>query len=102
MKKMHSPRNFVSPLQKVGSAQTYLNVDLARSMMINQSRSLSHKNTKHNMNSFMHSTSQFDKGNQSTIDGTQMSIQNKFEARTDLDPYEQRHNCMNLALGKPT
>jgi hypothetical protein len=31
-----------------------------------------------------------------------MSIQNKFEARTDLDPYEQRHNCMNLALGKPT
>lgn len=31
-----------------------------------------------------------------------MSIQNKFEARTDVDPYEQRHNCMNLALGKPT
>ena len=72
--------------------------------MINNSRSLSHKNTKKsiNMNSIMHSTSQFDKGNQSTIDGTQMSIQNKFEARTDLDPYEQRHNCMNLALGKPT
>ena len=33
MKKMHSPRNFVSPLRKIGSVQTYQNVELARSMM---------------------------------------------------------------------
>lgn len=54
------------------------------------------------MNSIMHNSSQFDRGNASTIDGTQMSIQQQFEMRTEVDPLEQQHNCMNLALGKPT
>ena len=58
MKKMHSPRNFVSPVLKVGSVQNYQNVNLARSMMLNNTRSLSQKNkNKFNMNSVMHSTS---------------------------------------------
>ena len=34
MKKMHSPRNFTSPLQKVGSEQNYQNCNLARSIML--------------------------------------------------------------------
>ena len=34
MKKMHSPRNFISPLQKVGSVQNYQNCNLARSIML--------------------------------------------------------------------
>lgn len=34
MKKMHSPRNFISPLQKVGSVQNYQNCHLAKSIML--------------------------------------------------------------------
>lgn len=34
MKKMHSPRNFVSPLRKIGSVQTYQNVGLARNIAL--------------------------------------------------------------------
>ena len=55
-----------------------------------------------NMNSMMHNSSQFDKANASTLDGTQMSIHQQFEMKTETDPLEQQHNCMNLALGKPT
>ena len=102
MKQMHSPRNFVSPLRKIGSVQTYQNANLARSVMLkNQSQSV-YGAKKLNMNSIMHNSSQFDRGNASTIDGTQMSIQQQFEMRTEADPLEQQHNCMNLALGKPT
>jgi len=70
-------------------------------MLKNQSQSV-YGGKKLNMNSIMHNSSQFDKGNASTIDGTQMSIQQQFEMRTEVDPLEQQHNCMNLALGKPT
>ena len=31
-----------------------------------------------------------------------MSMQHQFETSTDVDPVEQKHNSMNLALGKPT
>ena len=34
MKKMHSPRNFSSPLKKFGSVQTYLNVSLAKNLQL--------------------------------------------------------------------
>ena len=34
MKKMHSPRNFVAPLRKTGSAQTYQNVNLAKNIAL--------------------------------------------------------------------
>lgn len=51
----------------------------------------------------MHNSSQFDQGNMSTTagDGSQLQ-QNHFSVSTDVDPLEQKHNSMNLALGKPT
>ena len=60
-----------------------------------------YQSKKLNVNSVMNTSSQFDK-NASTLDGTQMSIQHQFEMKTDVDPHEQQHNCMNLVLGKPT
>jgi hypothetical protein len=55
-----------------------------------------------NMNSMMHTSSQFDKY-ASTIDGTQVSLQHyQVSMRSEVDPAEQAHNNMNLALGKPT
>ena len=55
------------------------------------------------MNSLLNKSSQFDQGNMSTtIDGTQMSLQHQFDISTEVDPAEQKHNAMNLALGKPT
>ena len=68
------------------------------------------------MNSMMHTSSQFDKY-ASTIDGTlifchpfsgdrdgtQVSLQHyQVSMRSEVDPAEQAHNNMNLALGKPT
>jgi hypothetical protein len=54
-----------------------------------------------NMNSFFNSN--YDKNASTTIDGTQVSIQNyDISMRTDVDPVEQAHNSMNLSLGKPT
>lgn len=61
-----------------------------------------YQSKKLNVNSVLNTSSQFDKGNASTLDGTQMSIQHQFEMKTDIDPMEQQHNCMNLVLGKPT
>lgn len=56
-----------------------------------------------NMNSFMHSSSQFDNKNMnaSTVDG---SINHLYDTSmfTQTDALEQAHNSMNLALGKPT
>lgn len=55
-----------------------------------------------NMNSIMHSTSQFDKtGAASTLDQT-MSHLHDTSMYTNADLMEQAHNSMNLALGKPT
>jgi|DEB0MinimDraft_12_1074336.scaffolds.fasta_scaffold28246_2 hypothetical protein len=34
MKKMHSPRNFMEPMRKFGSAANYQNANLARSIML--------------------------------------------------------------------
>lgn len=49
----------------------------------------------------MHNSSQFDKGNMSTVDNSIM-MNNQFSISTEIDPLEQKHNAMNLALGKPT
>lgn len=50
----------------------------------------------------MHNSSQFDRGNISTtLEGSQLQ-HNHFSVSTDVDPLEQKHNSMNLALGKPT
>ena len=107
MKKMHSPRNFTSPLKRFGSTQNYQNVNLAKSIMLE-----THKmKLKHsfaggvkmkNMNSFMHSSSQFDNKNMnaSTIDGSMNLYDTSMFTQTDA--MEQAHNSMNLALGKPT
>lgn len=59
---------------------------------------------KLNFNSLMHNSSQFDRGNLSTtIDGSQNQMQNEFDVSISMtDPLEQKHNSMNLALGKPT
>lgn len=55
-----------------------------------------------NMNSFMHSSSQFDNKNMnaSTIDGSMNLYDTSMYTQTDA--MEQAHNSMNLALGKPT
>lgn len=51
----------------------------------------------------MHNSSQFDRGNLSTtVDGTQFSNLHHYELHDDADPLEQKHNSINLALGKPT
>lgn len=77
-------------------------------MFENQKRHLKHPvnsaNIKlKNMNDFLNSSSQFDKNNSTTIDGTQVSIQqHEISLRTDIDRGEQAHNSMNLTLGKPT
>lgn len=58
---------------------------------------------KMNMNSIMHTSSQFDSknmNNASTHDGS--IIQHSVSVKTEIDPFEQAHNNMNLALGKPT
>ena len=76
--------------------------------MRKKERSLQHgeahaRSTGLKMSSLLNSSSQFDKGQLSTtVDGTQVSIQHAFDMYTDVDPAEQRHNAMNLALGKPT
>jgi hypothetical protein len=58
---------------------------------------------KLNFNSLMHNSSQFDRGNLSTtVDGTQFSNLQHYELHDDADPLEQKHNSINLALGKPT
>lgn len=61
---------------------------------------------KLNMNSIMHNSSQFDmsRQNASTIDGTQISVMNYTNDGfgDNAVSQEQQHNCMNLALGKPT
>ena len=54
------------------------------------------------MSSFMNHSSQFDKANASTIDGTNISVMQYTDGIQELDSQEQQHNCMNLALGKPT
>lgn len=56
-----------------------------------------------NFNSLMHNSSQFDRGNLSTtIDGS-VNVHNHVSvSTTEVDPLEQKHNSMNLALGKPT
>ena len=111
MKKMHSPRNFISPLQKVGSVQNYQNCNLARSIMLESDYKRSKgaltinasEKSKQlvNYNSLMHNSSQFDRANMSsTIDNSMNN--NQFSISTEIDPMEQKHNAMNLALGKPT
>lgn len=59
MKKMHSPRNFQSPLKKFGSTSNYQNVTLARSIMFIKEKSVGTESHKHNpnMNSLMHNSS---------------------------------------------
>jgi hypothetical protein len=82
MKKMHSPRSFMSPLKKFGSSQNYQNVNLAKSIMLeNHKMKMRHQysnsqNRVKNMNSIMHSTSQFDAktGAASTLDQTMSHI----------------------------
>lgn len=54
------------------------------------------------MSSLLNTSSHFDKANASTVEGTQLSVQHMFDMSTEIDPAEQRHNSMNLALGKPT
>ena len=98
MKKMHSPRNFASELIRCGSTQTYQNVSLARSIMLdNHKASLRHYSNassliggkpgkQKNMGSLMNTSSQFDKNASTTIDGTQVSLQHyDVSLRTDVD-----------------
>ena len=59
---------------------------------------------KHLENSMFGRSSHFDRANASTtVDGTLASLQYpEISLKTDVDPLEQAHNSMNLALGKPT
>jgi hypothetical protein len=119
MKKMHSPRNFQSIIRRPGQSVPYQNVNLARSIML-ENHKLSLRNNSRvinkstlsvnamdpklkNMNSFLNTSSQFDKNASTTLDGTQVSLNNQdISMRTDVDPADQAHNSMNLSLGKPT
>lgn len=111
MKKMQSPRNFTSPLARFGQPQNFQNCNLAQSIQLESEKMLPRNTSliggvkKMNMNSLMHTSSQFESKNlASTIDGTNNSslIHHSVSVKTDVDPFEQAHNSMNLALGKPT
>jgi len=92
MKKMHSPRNFTSPLRKIGSVQTYQNVSLARNLATldhsMNSNTNTHRKMNPNMSSFMNHSSQFDKANASTIDGTNISVVQYTDGIQELDNQE--------------
>ena len=71
--------------------------------MMSKERSLPPKRSKAQsigvkMSSLLNTSSHFDRANASTVEGTQMSVQHVFDSSTDVDPAEQRHNSMNLAL----
>ena len=82
-------------------------IQLESEKMLARNTSLFGPVKKMNMNSLMHTSSQFDSKNMnaSTIDGGTVHsslIQHSVSVKTDADPFEQAHNSMNLALGKPT
>lgn len=102
MKKMQSPRNFTSPLKKFGSVANYQNVSLARNLM-KQKETSAPGLRKTKMSSIMNNYStNFDQLYQSTQEGTLHSQKAGYDRLSDIDAFEQRHNNMNLTLGKPT
>ena len=93
MKKMHSPKQFVAGMRKVGEPQNFQNVNLARHMMMTKERSLPPKRSKAQsigvkMSSLLNTSSHFDRANASTVEGTQMSVQHVFDSSTDVDAAE--------------
>ena len=99
MKKMHSPRSFNSPIRKFGSVQNYQNVSLAKNLMKQQERSVGGL-AKTKMSSLLNDQSAHDKLYQSTVDATFRS--GSMHVPTEIDLIDQKHNVMNLTLGKPT
>jgi hypothetical protein len=67
MKKMQSPRNFCEPMRKFGTAANYQNVNLARSIMLDNHKvslrttSCNSGGLVKNMGSLYNTSSQFDK-----------------------------------------
>lgn len=115
MKLLISPKKFQPIMRKPGQSIEYMNVSQARSMIMDKAKysmSAGHRGNanstlsakKHMDNSLFGRSSQYDRANASTtVDGTLASLQYpEVSLKTDVDPLEQAHNNMNLALGKPT
>lgn len=104
MKMMVSPRNFQGNIVRAGEPMSYSTTNFSKPLL-QQNRKLSLKHPSRqtnstigeaivskkfdNMKSLFNRSSQYDKNASTTLDGTQVSVQNyDISLRTDVDPID--------------